>query len=187
MKTSFILRRAVQALLPATLLLAACSKKDDPVTPTPVVDSGKINFYHTAASANVNLKFLVDDVEKANIAYGQNAGYQTFNTGGRAIKINVASTGSTANSQSVVVEKDKNYSFFAYASSPTAVSGLLVTDDLAIPAASVGKARIRLVNLGLGASTPANLSTVVAGISPIAGTDAACAGYSSFVDIIPGQ
>ncbi len=186
MEITFILRRAAQALLPATLLLASCSKSDTP-TPTPAVDTGKINVYHAAANASVNLKFLVDDAEKANLTYGQNAGYQTVNTGGRVIKVNVASTGSTANTQTVAVEKDKNYSLFAYASSPSAVTSLFVTDDLAIPAASAGKARIRLVHLGLGVASPAKLSTVVAGVADIAGTDAQFAGYSSFVDIIPGQ
>ena len=135
MKLPFFFRRAAQVVLPATLLLAACSKKDTPA-PTPVPDTGRINAYHEAASANVSLKFLVDDAEKATFTYGQVSGYQSVNTGSRLLKINVASSGTAATSQTVTVEKDKSYSYFAYANAASRVGGLFVTDDLAAPTSS---------------------------------------------------
>ena len=108
METSFIFRRALQVLLPATLLLAACGKDDEP-TPPVVADQGRINLYHTAASANVGLKFLFDDAEAASLNYGQNSGYKSINTGSRVLKVNVASSSTTAAAPlTVTVEKDKN-------------------------------------------------------------------------------
>ena len=187
METSFIFRRALQVLLPATLLLAACGKDDEP-TPPVVADQGRINLYHTAASANVGLKFLFDDAEAASLNYGTNSGYKSINTGSRVLKVNVASSSTTAAAPlTVTVEKDKNYSYFAYANTPTTLAGLFVPDDLTIPAASAGKARIRLVHLGQGSPSTVRLSTVVAGIADIANTEAQFANASGFVDIVPGQ
>ncbi len=186
MEKTFILRRAVQAVLPAALLLfSACSKTDTPA-PTPAVDQGRIGFLHEAPSANVPLKFLFDDVEKATLTYGQTASYLALSTGIHTLRV-VNSTGTTITTKQATVEKDKSYSYFAYAPTTTTVDGLLTTDDLTIPAASAGKARIRLVHLGQGLPTPLKLSTVVAGISDIAGTETQFAGYSGFVDILPGQ
>ena len=187
MKTTQLFRFALHLLLPGSLLLGACGKKD---TPAPVVvpDQGRINFYHSAAIANVGLKFLFDDTEAATITYGQSSGYKSLNTGSRALKVNVASSATTAASpQTVNVEKDKNYSYFAYANTPTTLAGFFVNDDLVIPAASAGKARIRLVHLGQGSPSTVNLSTVVAGIAPIPNTQAQFAAASEFVDIVPGQ
>ncbi|MDO7850022.1 DUF4397 domain-containing protein [Hymenobacter convexus] len=183
MQTSFI-SRALRALVPATLLLAACGKSDTPA-PTPAPDQGRVYLYHGAATANVPLKFLVDDAEKANLTYGQSANYQAVNTGAHTLKINVASSAATQATQAVTVEKDKNYSYFAYANGANSVGGLLTTDDLTAP--SSGKAKIRFIHIGQGAATAAKLSTVVAGIADIAGTDAQFANTSGFVEIIPGQ
>ncbi|MBF9238449.1 DUF4397 domain-containing protein [Hymenobacter sp. BT683] len=183
MNTSFIFRRAFQALLPATLLLAACGKDD---VATPIVDQGRINAYHMAASANVPVKILFDDVEKATLTYGQSSGYQTINAGSRTIKVNVASSGASAFApQTVTVEKDRSYSYFAYANTATTVAGLLVPDDLTAPAA--GKAKIRLVHLGLDSPSPLKLSTTAAAISDIPNTTTNFASASAFVEIQPGQ
>lgn len=185
MKASFLRRRSMQALLPAVLLLSACSKKDDPVV-TPAPETGRINAYHAAASANVSVKVLVDDAEKATLTYGQNSGYQTVNTGSRVVKVNVASSGAAAfPSQPVSVEKDKSYSYFAYASTATAVTGLLVPDDLTAP--TTGKAKIRLVHLGVDAPAALKLSTTAASVADIANTGASFGGFSPFVEIQPGQ
>lgn len=187
MKTLITLRRTIQALAPAMLLLVACTKKDTPA-PIPAPDQGRINLYHSAASANVGLKFLFEDTEAASLTYGQNAGYKSLNTGSRVLKVNVASSSTTAAAPLTVnVEKDKNYSYFAYANTPTTLAGLFVTDDLTIPAASAGKARIRLVHLGQGSPSTVRLSTVVAGIADIPYTEAQFANASGFVDIVPGQ
>lgn len=186
MSFSATFRRPLLWALPAALIFGACSKDDTPAPPAP--DQGRIYAYHAAASANVGVKVLIDDVEKANITYGQNSGYQSVNTGARIVKVNLASTNAQAIApQTVTVEKDKSYSYFAYANAPTTVAGLFIPDDLVIPAASAGKARIRLVHLGQGAPNAVRLSTTVAGIADIAGTDTQFANASGFVDIIPGM
>ena len=202
MKTSHILRRTALALLPAALLLSACGKKDTPA-PTPVPDTGRINNYHMAASANVDLKFLFDEAEKANLSYGGNSGYQSVNAGSRVLKVNVATSGTTATTQTVTVAKDKSYSYFAYANSGSSVAGLFVTDDLTAPgtAAGVQQAKIRLVHLAQGAAEPLKISSSsigglvdVPGIivrfagSALAPTDPATVtvGFSNFVDVPPG-
>jgi hypothetical protein len=196
METPFILRRALQAMLPAVLLLASCGKDDDPAVP-PVADAGKINAYHQAASANVGVKVLFDDAEKATLTYGQSSNYQSVNTGSRTIKINVASSGTTAATQTVTVEKDKNYSYFAYANTASTVAGLFLTDDLTAPTS--GNAKIRLVHLAQGSvSTPLKISsTSVAGLVDVSGvnvlfagaapTAGASVGASEFVSIPAGS
>ena len=185
METSFIFRRALQAILPVTLLLSACGKKEDVPAPTPVPDQGKINMFHSAASANLGLKFLVNEAEVANLTYGQNSGYKNVNVGNSTIRVNVASSGSAVGTQAVAVEKNKNYSLFAYSSSATQLTPLLVTDDLTAP--SSGKVKIRFVNLAQGAATPLKLSTTAASAVDIAGTETAFGMASGFVEVLPGS
>lgn len=175
-----VFRRPLLLALPALLAFSSCSDDDSPAP-----DQGRVNVYHAAANANVGLKALFDDTEKATLTYGQNSGYQSLSTGSHTIKINVASSSTNILSQAVTVEKDKNYSYFAYANSATTQAGLLTTDDLTAP--STGKAKIRLVNLGQGAANPVRLSTTVASISDIAGTDTPFGTASSFVEILPGS
>ncbi|WP_460609817.1 DUF4397 domain-containing protein [Hymenobacter terrigena] len=184
MKTSSVFRRAVQAVLPATLLLAACSKSDTPA-PTPAPDQGRLSVYHMAASANVGLKFLFDDVEKASLNYGQNSLNQALNTGSRTIKVNVASSGANVDTKTVTVEKDKNYSYFAYSTSGTQLAGLVTTDDLTAP--SAGKAKIRLVHLGQGAATPLKLSATASSAVDVVGTETQFASASPFIEVLPGS
>ena len=183
MKVSILRRALIAGLLPALVTLASCGSDNSTSTPAP--DQGRIRLYHEAASANVGLKFLFDETEKANLAYGQSSDYQALNTGSRAIKINVASTNASAVTQNVAVEKDKSYSYFAYANSGTSVAGLLVPDDLTAP--SSGHAKIRFVHLGQGSPEGLKLSTTVATVTDIPGTETQFANASSFVEILPGQ
>lgn len=187
----FPFRSALRALLPAALLLASCSKDDKPTPPPPVVpDQGRIDFYHAAASANLSVKFLVDNADKGTRIYGQNTGYQDFVVGSRTIAVTVASSGAPAFAPvTAMVEKGKSYSFFAYSTTPTDAVGLLLSDDLTAPSAapSPGKAKIRLVNLAQGGAAAARLSTTVAGVADIVGTAAAFGQASGFVEILPGS
>lgn len=183
MSTSLFFR-ALGVVVPATLLLAACGKKDTPA-PTPAPEQGRISVYHMAASANVGLKFLFDDAEKASLNYGQSSLNQTVNAGARTVKVNVGTTGASVAIQAVAVEKDKNYSYFAYSTSGTNLAGLLVPDDLTAP--SVGKVKIRFVHLGQGAASPLKLSTTAASSVDIVGTETQFANASSFIEVLPGS
>lgn len=149
MKTPFILRRAFQILLPATMLLAACSKKDEPA-PTPAPSLGKVAIINAAANVNVAAKVLIDEAEKASLLYGQLASYQDVTSGARVFKVNGGTT--TLSTQTLTIDKDKTYSYFVYNPGPgNGTTGLLTTDELSAPAA--GKAKIRLVHLGQGLGT----------------------------------
>ncbi|MDQ2771132.1 MAG: DUF4397 domain-containing protein [Bacteroidota bacterium] len=154
MKTNSFLRFAATCLLPAGLLLAGCGKKDTPV-PTPVPDMGRVMFINAASHiAPITLKFLADNTEKASLAYATGSSYQGLNVGSRAVQVTAGSQ--TALNQSLVIEKDKNYTFVATpAAASSNVGGLLVTDDLTVP--GTGKARVRLINLGQGNTLPTPL------------------------------
>lgn len=185
MEKSLIFRRALRALLPATLLLAACSKSDTP-TPAPAVEQGKVLFVNAASHiAPTTLRFLVDNVEKAALAYGVRSDYQVVTAGARSVQVSAGTQ--VALTQTVTVEKDKNYTFIAApAATPAAVTGFLVTDELTVTDAT--KARIRVVNLGQSLTTPIRLAqtTAVAGAGVIV-NDVAANTASGYVDFIPGN
>lgn len=174
MKTSFVFRRAIQVLLPATLLLAACGKKDTPA-PTPAPELGKVAIINGAANVNVATKVLIDEVEKASLAYGQVSSYQTVTAGTRTFKI-MGGT-STLATQPLNIEKDKNYSYFIYNTGTTnATTGLLVNDDLTAPVTTPapGKVKIRLVHIGQGIGTVGGQGTA----APINLSEAQTVGYA---------
>lgn len=158
MKKASILHRTVLALLPATLLFAACGKSDTPVPISAPVDHGRVVFVNAAAHiAPTTLKFTVDNSEKASLTYGTTSSYQDINAGSRALQVTAGSQ--TALTQPIGIDKDKNYTFVATATSSTSsVGGLLLADDLTAPA--TGKARVRVINLGQGVATPIRLSQV---------------------------
>ncbi|WP_310394332.1 DUF4397 domain-containing protein [Hymenobacter sp.] len=183
MKTPLVLRRSLFALLPATLLFASCGKDDKPAPAA----TARVNAYHMAASANVGVKVLFDDAEKATLTYGQNSGYQTINAGSPTIKVNVASSNASAfPPQTVATEKDLSYSYFAYAPTNSTVAGLLVTDQLSAPA--TGQAKVRLVHLGQGSASPLKLSAPsIAGPVDVPNVSVEFANASSFVEIPAGS
>ena len=155
MRISFIFRHAIQAILPVTLLLAACSKSDTP-TPAPAASTGKVLISHAAAAANTQITAFANDQQVGQLNYGQSTAYSGVTTGNATIRINNGTAVITT--QTLVVTKDQNYSVFAY--SPTATIGsaalLAITDDLTVPA--MGTAKVRIVHLGVGAPTPVRLS-----------------------------
>ena len=181
----FALRSALQVLLPAALLIAGCSKKDEPA-PTPAPDQGKVMFINAASHVStLTLKFLVDNSEKASLAYGANSGYQGISTGSRSVQ--VTSGSQSALTQAITVVKDKNYTFVSAPAPTTAtVNGFLFADDLNAPAAT--KAKIRVINLGENLSTPVRLSqvTAVPGAAIIV-PDVAGSAASPFVEFTPGN
>ena len=187
METAFVLRRALLALLPVTMLLASCGKSDTPA-PTPAVDQGKVAFLNAASHvAPTTLKFLVDNSEKASLAYGASSGYQSIQTGSHSLQV-MAGT-QNAFTTTLAPDKDKTYTFVATPSaSSTTVGGLLFPDDLTAPAA--GKARIRVINLGQSVSTPVRLSQVTSTVTgPVVVDIVANVGIntaSAFTDFTPG-
>lgn len=176
-------RHPFAVLLPALFLFASCGKKSDP---TPAPEQGRVLFVHTASNVNtVGLKFLVDKAEKASLNYGQASGYQSVDVGSRAVQVTAG--GQAAANTSITVEKGKSYSFFATpSSSSSSVNTLFVADDATLP--TVGKARIRVVNVGQNLSTPIRLAqtTAVAGAGVIV-NDVATNTASSYVEFIPGN
>ena len=187
MKTIAIFRRTALALLPATLLLAACSKSDTPA-PAPAVDHGRVVFINAASHiAPITLKFLVDNSEKASLAYGTSSSYLDISTGAHPLQVTAGTQ--TAFTMTLAPDKDKNYTFVATpAVSSSAVNGLLFPDDLTAP--TTGKARIRVINLGQSVSTPIRLSQVTSTVTgPIVAdvvTNVGLNAASPFTEFAPG-
>ena len=190
MKTSFFLRSAFGALLPATLLLAACGKSDTPA-PTPAPDTAQVLAVHAAVSNSTrNIKVTVGDKEGPTVAYGTNSSYQSVTTGNLTVKAAIdAAGGATLYSVAQTLSKDKSYSFFAYSipgQSTAAVSGLLVEDNLTLPAS--GTAKVRLVHVGRDLESPLTLSRTPSGGGALAAvTTATATGQASaFVEVPAG-
>ena len=185
MKTlnSFLRPALVLAALPAALAFSAC--KDDNNDPAP--QQGRVLISHAAASANVPVKVLVNDVQLGQqLNYGQSSGYTTVVAGSPTFKVNVASSGQTAVSQQVTIADKQDYSLFAYAPTATTVGVLSTTDDLTAPAA--GQAKVRVVHLATDAPSPVKLSQLtVSGAVDVPGVSAAFGQASNFAAIPAGD
>jgi hypothetical protein len=177
-------RSFLLAAIPAALVFASCGNDDDNTPATP--SQGKVLFSHAAPTASSQVKILANDKDLGALNYGFTGSYLTLDAGAQIIKVNDASSNVTAVTQTVTVEKDKNYSVFAY--SPTAslgsVAALAVTDDLTAPAA--GKAKIRLVHLGVSAPSQVSLSQPAAVGTVDIIPNVSFANSSQFVEITPG-
>ncbi len=189
MKKASILHRTVLALLPATLLVAACGKSDTPA-PTPAPDQAQVNVVHDAANSSAfPIKVQIGAAESPAVLYGANSGYQSFGTGSLEVKTSIAAAGGAVlNTETKAIGKDKRYSYFVYSAvgqPANMASGLWTEDDLTAPAS--GQAKIRLVHVGqglvspLGLSKPDNSGMLVA-VVPTTGTGAA----SAFVSVPAG-
>jgi hypothetical protein len=166
MKTPFAFRHAFKAMIPAMLLLSACGKDDEPVTP--VADQGRILVSHAAAAANTAVTVFVNDVQGGSLNYGQTGSYFNIVTGAPTLSIKNGSQ--VVASQAVTIAKDQNYSAFVYSPAATIGSAALLTvpDDLTAPA--TGTAKVRIVHLGVSAPSPVRL-TLPSPIPGTAGTD----------------
>ena len=187
MKAPVLFRRSVLALLPAVLLFSACSKKDDPVV-TP--DQAGVLFVHDIVSAStVAVKTYVGTQETATLNYGQNSGYVKVPVGAQDLKINASQTNAALAAVNRVLAKDVNYSVFAYrAGTASAPAAPLVTEDNLTAPTGTNKAKIRLVNLGIGTAAAVGLARV-AGTSFVAITtaDVAYGANSAFVETDAGS
>ncbi|MBT9394730.1 DUF4397 domain-containing protein [Hymenobacter sp. NST-14] len=164
--TSIFRPTALLLTLPAVLAFSACSNDDD----TPAPDRGQVLFSHAAAASAVPVKALIKGGEVGSLNYGNSTGYLTTNADTATVRVNVASSGQGAAKTSFRIEKDKNYSVFAY--SPSASFGSVAlkqfTDDLTAPAAN--QAKVRIVHLAVGVPSPVRL-TVPSVIPGTAGSD----------------
>jgi hypothetical protein len=159
MTTALILRRAFQAVLPATLLLAACGKDDKPAPAAP--DQARVLVSHNDANNSArSIKVTVGTTEGPSVNYGANTGYQTVGVGAFDIKTNIAATGGAQiNTENKTLAKDKSYSYFVYSGVGQATNtalGVWTEDDLSAPASNTAK--IRLVHVGQGIVSPLGLS-----------------------------
>jgi hypothetical protein len=159
MKTPFILRRAILAMVPAVLLLASCGKDDDPVVVTP--DQARVLLVHEAANLSTfPIKLTVGTAVGPSVNYGANSGYQTVATGVLEVKPSIAATGGALLTTDVkTLGKDKSYSYFVFSgvSQPANTAlGVWTEDDLTAPTA--GNAKVRLVHVGQGLVSPLGLS-----------------------------
>ena len=175
-------RYLLLATLPAAALaFSGCGDDDDDNA-----GNGRVMAIHAAAAASVPVKIVADAAEIGQLEYGRNSNYANVSAGARTLKINDASSNQTLISQAGTIDRDKNYSLFAY--SPAATIGsaglLLVPDDLTAPATN--KAKIRLVHLGLSAPNLVDLSLA----GPISRTgvvlNVAFGTASPFIEIEPG-
>lgn len=184
MKTfSTLFRRSfLLATLPAALAFASCGDDDEPAAP----DQGRVLLSHAAPTASSSAKILANDRDLGTLNYGQSGNYISVNAGAQSLKVNDAASNVTAVTQAATIEKDKNYSVFAYSPTPSlgSVAALVIGDDLTAPTS--GKAKIRLVHLGVSAPNSVSLSQPGAvGTTDIIPNVAFTTG-SAFVEITPG-
>ncbi len=128
------------AFLSVVTLFSSCTKDD-------VVDvadpKAKIQVVH-ASPDGPEVDILVDNQNKASLAYLSNTPYVEVAEGTRNIKVNVKGTTTTVINADVPFVANKNYSIFAI-DSVSKISAIVLNDDLTTPAA--GKAHVRFIHL----------------------------------------
>jgi len=127
------------------LMLAVVSCGDDTSNTTA---QGQLLVVHASPDAP-SVDVVVDGSPAARgLSYTLNTGYLRVPAGSRSVKVNVAGTATTVLSATPSVSASKSYTAFATGratASPADLQLLLLTDDLASPAA--GKSHVRFVHL----------------------------------------
>ena len=128
------------AIVATCLAFVGCKEE---TTPTP--DKSNVLVVHASPNAP-GVDLLVDNVKvnSAALAFPDNTGYLSVNSGARNIKVNVTGTATTVIDATPTLTKDVNYSVFAI-DSVLKISPLVTVDDLTAPAS--GKAHIRFIHL----------------------------------------
>ena len=143
---------ALLATLPAMLAFSACNNDDD----TPAPQQGRVLLVHAAAASPTQVTAFVNDKQVGQLNYAQNSAYLGVDAGSPAFRINNGTQEITT--KKLDIAANQNYSVFAYSPTATIGSAELISfpDDLTVPA--TGQAKIRLVHLGTGVTSPVRLS-----------------------------
>ena len=146
MKTTFNSPLKFMAMLMIALTtvfsFSACSDDEDAATPAA---AGKLMIIHASPDAPaVDLLLDGTKLNSSAVNYTDNTAYISAAAGTRVLKVNVAGTSTTAFQARLSVVSGKNSSVFAI-DSVSKLSGLVVEDNLAAPAA--GKAHVRFIHL----------------------------------------
>jgi hypothetical protein len=181
MHLSSFFRRSLWLALPAALVFSSCS--DDSDSPAP--DQARVRFAHDiVAASTVPVKGTVGTQDIATLNYGQSSAYTNVAVGAQDIKVMASQTSAVLNTVNRTLVKGTSYTVFAYATGSGATP-LITEDNLTAPAS--GKAKIRLVNLGVGTATAVGLSRVQGtGFTPITTADVTYGTASSFVETDAG-
>lgn len=129
------------ALALGALALAGCGDDSNPAAPAL---QGRVMAVHASPDAPA-VDLRVDGaVVGSGLAYPQNTAYLTVAAGTRDVKVNVAGSSTTVIDADLPVAGGASYTVFAV-DRVASISALVLTDDLAAPAA--GKAHVRFVHL----------------------------------------
>ena len=169
-----IFRQPLLAALPALLLAAACSKKDE----TPAPDQGRVKFIHAAvAVSNASLKGLIDAQEATTVTYATPLAASGYGSGQHGCPHAQVQRGpnqyhpsqpSYYGSQrpelfSLCLQQRRRWHHHP--------SGRLARhDDLTAPAA--GMAKIRFAHFGVGAAATIGVSKAGTGMNPFSAVTA---------------
>lgn len=125
---------------------------------------------------------LIDDVKKNSspLAYPNNTGYLSIESGTRNIKVNVSGTTTNVINGDLAVEQDKKYSLFAI-DVVAKLSVVVLGDDLTPPAA--GKAHVRFLHLSPDA--PA-VDIAIASSGAVVFGNVGFKGYTGFTSLNEG-
>lgn len=123
--------------------VTGCSD-DESVTNPPAAQTARVLTVHASPNAP-GVDLLVDNVVAGtNLTFPNNTGYLTVPAGTRNVKVNVTGTATTVINADLPLTAAGNYSVFAV-DSVSKISALVLTDNLAAPAA--GKAHVRFIHL----------------------------------------
>ena len=162
----------------AALVLTSCSKdsKTNPVAPA---SQAQVMVVHASPNAP-GVDLLVDGaIAKSDLMFPSNTSYLGVAGGTHNVKVNVTGTSTTVIDADPALTPGTNYTVFA-CDSVSKISALVLTDDLAAPAA--GKAHVRFVHLSPNA--PA-VDVAVAG-GPVLFANESFKGYSAFTPVTAG-
>jgi hypothetical protein len=133
------------AITASSMLLSGCKEDENTVSPA-TTPSGTANVMAIHASPNASsVDLLVDNtVVGTNLSYPNNTNYLSVSAGTRNVKVRVSGGSTVVIDANLPVSANTNYSVFAV-DSVSKISALVLTDNLATPAA--GKGHVRFVHL----------------------------------------